>query len=151
MSNSCIITLVKDVYQFCSYLLFFVWLLIAYVFYCSCSVTELWCLTLCHHMDCSLIGSSVHRISQARMLEWVAISFRRGSTQSKEERPLESPALAGAFFVTSATCGCWVLSLLSCVPLCDPTDCRPPGSSIHGILQARMLEWVAISFSRGTF
>jgi len=32
--------------------------------------------------------------------------------------------------------------------LCDPVDCSPPGSSIHGILQARILEWVAISFSR---
>ena len=32
--------------------------------------------------------------------------------------------------------------------LCDPMDCSPPGSSVHGILQARMLEWVAISFSR---
>ena len=31
---------------------------------------------------------------------------------------------------------------------CDPVDCNPPGSSIHGILQARILEWVAISFSR---
>ena len=31
----------------------------------------------------------------------------------------------------------------------DPMDCRPPGSSVHGILQARILEWVAISFSRG--
>ena len=36
----------------------------------------------------------------------------------------------------------------SCLTLCDPTHCSPPGSSIHGILQARMLEWVAISFSR---
>ena len=35
--------------------------------------------------------------------------------------------------------------------LCDPTDCSPPGSSVHGILQARTLEWVAISFSRGSF
>ena len=34
--------------------------------------------------------------------------------------------------------------------LCDPVDCSPPGSSIHGILQARILEWVAISFSRGS-
>ena len=33
---------------------------------------------------------------------------------------------------------------------CDPVDCSPPGSSIHGILQARILEWVAISFSRGS-
>ena len=31
--------------------------------------------------------------------------------------------------------------------LCDPMDCSPPGSSFHGILQARILEWVAISFS----
>ena len=36
----------------------------------------------------------------------------------------------------------------SCPTLCDPVDCSPPGSSIHGILQARILEWVAISFSR---
>ena len=34
--------------------------------------------------------------------------------------------------------------------LCDPVDGDPPGSSVHGILQARMLEWVAISFSRGS-
>ena len=33
---------------------------------------------------------------------------------------------------------------------CDPIDCSPPGSSVHGILQARILERVAISFSRGT-
>ena len=34
-----------------------------------------------------------------------------------------------------------------CPTLCDPLDCSPPGSSVHGILQARILEWVAISFS----
>ena len=38
-------------------------------------------------------------------------------------------------------------SLQSCPTLCDPMDCSPPGFSIHGILQARTLEWVAISFS----
>ena len=38
------------------------------------------CLTLCNPMDCSSPGSSVHRISQARILEWVAISFSRGSS-----------------------------------------------------------------------
>jgi len=36
----------------------------------------------------------------------------------------------------------------SCPTLCDPIDCSPPDSSVHGILQARILEWVAISFSR---
>ena len=40
--------------------------------------------------------------------------------------------------------------LLSCVRLCNPLDCSLPGSSIHGIFQARVLEWVAISFSRGS-
>ena len=38
----------------------------------------------------------------------------------------------------------------SCLTLCDPVDCSPPGSSVHGILQAGILEWVAISFSRGS-
>ena len=38
----------------------------------------------------------------------------------------------------------------SCLTLCDPVDCRPPGSSVPGILQARILEWVAISFSKGS-
>ena len=38
----------------------------------------------------------------------------------------------------------------SCLTLCDPMDCSPPGSSVHGILQARVLEWVAISFARAS-
>ena len=38
----------------------------------------------------------------------------------------------------------------SCLTLSDPVDCSPPGSSIHGVLQARVLEWVAIAFSRGS-
>ena len=38
----------------------------------------------------------------------------------------------------------------SCVRLCDPTDCSPPGSSVPGIPRARILEWVAIPFSRGS-
>ena len=37
-----------------------------------------------------------------------------------------------------------------CLTLCDPVDCSPPGSSVHGILQARIMDWVAISFSRGS-
>ena len=51
---------------------------------------------------------------------------------------------------------CWVHSesdsevTQSCPTLCDPVDCNLPGSSVHGILQARILEWVAISFSRGS-
>ena len=45
-----------------------------------------------------------------------------------------------------------VLVAQLCPTLCDLMDCSPPGSSsVHGILQARILEWVAISFSRGIF
>ena len=43
----------------------------------------------------------------------------------------------------------WVQSL-NCVPLCKPLDCSPPSSCVHGIFQARILEWVAISFPRGS-
>ena len=83
------------------------------------------CLTLCDPVDCNPLGSSVHRIFQARILEWVATSFSKIKT-----------AAAAA-----------TKSLQSCPTLCDPIDGSPPGSSIPGILQARTLEWVAISFS----
>ena len=39
---------------------------------------------------------------------------------------------------------------VKCPTLCNTMDCSPPGSSVHGIFQARVLEWVAISFSRGS-
>ena len=42
---------------------------------------------------------------------------------------------------------CYAKSLQSCPPLCDPIDGSPPGPAVPGILQARTLEWVAISFS----
>ena len=43
-----------------------------------------------------------------------------------------------------------VKSLQSCLTLCDPMDCSPPGSSIQGILQARILDWVVMHSSRGS-
>ena len=43
-----------------------------------------------------------------------------------------------------------VLVAQSCLTLCDPMDHSPPGSSVHGILQARILEWVTIPFSRAS-
>ena len=43
---------------------------------------------------------------------------------------------------------CLIVQL--CLTLCDPLDCSPPGSSVHGILQARILEWVAMPSSRGS-
>ena len=44
-----------------------------------------------------------------------------------------------------------VLVTQSCLTLCDLMGCSPPGSSVHGVLQARILEWVVIPFSRGSF
>ena len=43
-----------------------------------------------------------------------------------------------------------VLVAQSCLTICDPVDCSLPGSSVHGILQARILKWIVIPFSRGS-
>ena len=86
------------------------------------------CLTLSDPMDCSLLGSSTHGIFQARVLEWGAIAFSA-----------KSHAAAAAAAAAK--------SLQSCPTLCDPIDGSSPGSPIPGTLQARTLEWVAISFS----
>ena len=53
------------------------------------------------------------------------------------------PFLCGILYIATAA----AKSLQSCLTLCDPTDGSPPGSAVPGILQARTLEWVAISFS----
>ena len=61
------------------------------------------CLTLCDPMDCSLPGSSVHWILQARILQWVAMPFSRDLPDPGiEPMSLMSPSLSGGFFTTSA-------------------------------------------------
>ena len=64
---------------------------------CFCLVTKL-CLVLCNPVDSSLPGSSVHGISQTRMLQWVAISFSSGSSQSRDQTRVS--CVAGRFFTT---------------------------------------------------
>ena len=59
------------------------------------------CPTLYDPMDCSLPGSSVHGIFQARVLEWVSISFSRGSSQSRDQTCVSS--IAGRRFINWAT------------------------------------------------
>ena len=91
---------------------------------------------------------------------WNGRSFPSpGDLPNPEIKPvsLGSPALAGGFFTTSTTWeaptvirkGVSMLVTQSCLTFCDPMNCSLPGSSVHEILQARMLEWVVISFSRG--
>ena len=79
------------------------------------------CPTLCDPIEDSQPGSSVPGILQARIPEWVAVSFSNACMHAK--------------------------SVQSCPTVCDPMDSSPPGSSVHRILQARTLEWVATSFS----
>ena len=62
-----------------------------------CSVVK-FCPTLCNPMDCSLLCSSVHGISQARILEWVAISFSKASSQTRDQTQIS--CLADGFFTT---------------------------------------------------
>ena len=90
----------------------------------------------------------VHGILQARILECVANPFSRGSSWPSDQTWVSH--IAGRFFTIWATrkaCGAAAKSRQSCLTLCDSKDWSPPGSSVPGILQARTLEWVAISFA----
>ena len=118
-------------------------------------------------MNYSPLGSSVHGILQARILEW-SHSLLQGifPTQGSNPgflhckqilyclSPQRSPNFVQrihmylrrkAYRLWSAAAA--AKSLQQCPTLCDPIDGSPPGSPIPGILQARTLEWVAISFS----
>ena len=81
-------------------------------------------------MDCSLPGSSVHGILQARILEWVAISFSRGSSQARNRTQV--CCIAGRFLPDRAT------------KEALRTTCY------MSLFLRTVLEWVAISFSRGS-
>ena len=98
-------------------------------------------------MDCSPPGSTVHEIFQARILEWVAISFSRGSSQRRVRTQVSYTA--GRFFtdwtIREAHWKVKVKVTQSCSILCNPMD-----YTVHGILQARILEFVAVPFSRGS-
>ena len=101
-------------------------------------------------MDYSPPGSSVHGILQARIQEWVVIYFSRESSRPRDWT-----------CVSYVTCiGRWVLyHWATCKPLwffesesrsVVSNFCNPMDYTVHGILQARILEWVAFSFPRGS-
>ena len=87
--------------------------------------------------------------------------WRKPRQPWKQGDTVESCIGGGAINIASlhpqASMGSWTIEKwsevkwLSRVWFCNPLDCSAPGSSIHGILQARILEWVAISFSKGSF
>ena len=86
-------------------------------------------------------GKEKHGIFQARILQWVAISFSRGSSQPKDQTRISCVSCIGRwiFFFTTEPYGkqtrrwvslCSVIQ--SCLTLCDPMNCSPSGSSVHG-------------------
>ena len=107
-----------------------------YVFYASATATKSLqsCPTLCNPTDGSPPGSPVPGILQARTLEWVAISFSNAWKWKVKGKSLSRVQLLATP---------WTAAHQS---LCNPTDGSLPGSSVHGIFQARVLEWGAIAF-----
>ena len=102
-------------------------------------------------MDCSPPDFSVHGISQVRILEWVANSFSRGSSQPRDQTHISCIGRQVLYHWATREAPLWTAAaaklLQSCPTLCNPKGSSPSGSPIPGILQAKTLEWVAISFS----
>ena len=80
--------------------------------------------------SCSVMSNpmdyTVHGILQARILEWVAFPFSRGSSQPRDQTQVS--CIAGWFFTSWATAAAAASSLQLCTTLCDPIDGSPPGS-----------------------
>ena len=79
-----------------------------------------------------------------RQEQWNGLPFPSPGDLPDPGIEFASPALAGGFFTTEPS----VLCAQSCPTLCEPMDHSPPGSPVQRILRARILEWVAISFSK---
>ena len=98
-------------------------------------------------------GTSVHGILQARTLEWVAISSSRGSSPPRIKPESHVSCVAGRFFMAASpgkpqTEPCLLFSHSVMSDSLWPHGYRLPGSLVHGIPRARILEWVAISSSK---
>ena len=87
---------------------------------------------MCLFVEGSVEGNKNHDQEQKKETE---------GSQREKAKPRRARAIRG--------CAC-AKSLQSCLTLCDPMDCSPPGSSVHGILQARILDLVAMPFSTGS-
>ena len=96
------------------------------------------CRSICNPTD-----YTNHGTFQIRILEWVVFPFSRVFSQPRDRTRVS--CIAGRFCTNWATAA--AKSLQSCPTLYDPIDGSPPGSPVPGILQARTLEWVAISSS----
>ena len=93
-------------------------------------------------------GESAHTFLE-RALPWLTFPLRLMGFRVEPRVQIGVPASKGWGF--QHVLASMHPSLQSCRTLWDPRDCNPPGSSVHGILQARRLEWAAIPFSREIF
>ena len=110
------------------------------------------CPTLCDPVDRSPPGSSVRGILQARILEWAALPSSRGSSQPRDQTHVSCISYivwqAGSLpLVPPGKPEVKMLVAQSCPTLCNLMDYSLLCFSVHGILQARTLEWVALTFS----
>ena len=105
-------------------------------------------------MDREAWCAAVHGVAELDMTEWLTLTYWHN-------RALEKPRLRLIMTITQKLSSFTTHSKHSKFQLmmymlhaqllshdCDPMDCSPPGSSVHGVFQVRILEWVAISFSR---
>ena len=97
----------------------------------------------CEHLAKSELG-----IQYPNLIHLPAVHILAVSSLSKLRKPNKQTTHASLLGPIER---CLHTQLLSHVWLCDPMDCSPPGFLVHGIFQARVLEWVAISFSRRIF
>ena len=97
----------------------------------------------CPAQDLALSRAPYIFSRSCRLLSSGRERMRRCSEQRKPQpgRGRKSPGCCGAH---ACRLRAWALSRSSCLTLCNPVDCSPRGSSVHGILQARILEWVAM-------
>ena len=108
------------------------------------------CPTLCDSLDCSLSGSSVYGIFQARILEGIAISFSRGCSQPRDQTCISCISLYWQTDSLPVRHLGKKVKPLSCVRLFATPWTVATRFLVQGILQARILEWIAIPFSRGS-
>ena len=97
------------------------------------------------HLQAQLELGVKHSISLYCAFSWLHFSSHCSLSGSLQRCSGSHPHLSSILQASSLTCVC-----VCHVQLCDPMDCSLPGSSIHGIFQARILEWVAISFARAS-
>ena len=109
------------------------------------------CLTFCNHMNCSPPGSSVPWNFPGRNIGVGCHFLLQGifPTQALNLHLLCLLHCRRVLYQVRIQ-NCEVLAAQSCLMLCEPMGCSPPGSSVHGILRAKILEWVSIAFSRGS-